>query len=49
MKLRALMYHDVVEGSGDVYAVTPDAFRQQLDATGRARRGRWMSCATATG
>ena len=50
MKLRALMYHDVVEGSGDVYAVTPDAFRQQLDATGRApgrtmdelRDGDWM-------
>jgi peptidoglycan/xylan/chitin deacetylase (PgdA/CDA1 family) len=43
------MYHDVVEGSDDVYAVTPDAFREQLDAIGRApgtfdalRDGDWM-------
>jgi peptidoglycan/xylan/chitin deacetylase (PgdA/CDA1 family) len=47
------MYHDVVEGSGDVYAVTPEAFGQQLDATAQAtgrppgtmdepRDGDWM-------
>ena len=43
------MYHDVVEGSSDVYAVTPDSFREQLDAVGRApgtmdelRDGDWL-------
>ena len=43
------MYHDVVEGSSDVYAVTPDSFREQLDAVGRPpgtmdelRDGDWL-------
>jgi peptidoglycan/xylan/chitin deacetylase (PgdA/CDA1 family) len=51
--LRALMYHDVVEGSKDVYAVTPGQFREQLDQIGQAvgrppavaddfRDGDWM-------
>jgi peptidoglycan/xylan/chitin deacetylase (PgdA/CDA1 family) len=30
------MYHDVVEGSADVYAIEPDRFREHLDAIGRA-------------
>jgi peptidoglycan/xylan/chitin deacetylase (PgdA/CDA1 family) len=30
------MYHDVVEGSSDVYAIEPDRFREHLDAIGRA-------------
>jgi peptidoglycan/xylan/chitin deacetylase (PgdA/CDA1 family) len=29
------MYHDVVEGSSDVYAIDPDRFREHLDAIGR--------------
>jgi peptidoglycan/xylan/chitin deacetylase (PgdA/CDA1 family) len=29
------MYHDVVEGSDDVYALEPDRFQQHLDAIGR--------------
>jgi peptidoglycan/xylan/chitin deacetylase (PgdA/CDA1 family) len=34
---RALMYHDVVPGADrDVYAVTPDQFREHLDAIGAA-------------
>jgi peptidoglycan/xylan/chitin deacetylase (PgdA/CDA1 family) len=36
VKLRALMYHDVVEGSDDVYAIEPQRFREHLDAIGRA-------------
>lgn len=32
------MYHDVVEGSRDVYAVTPEHFREHLDAIERALR-----------
>jgi peptidoglycan/xylan/chitin deacetylase (PgdA/CDA1 family) len=43
------MYHDVVEGSSDVYAVTPQSFTAQLDAVGRApatmdelRNDEWM-------
>ena len=31
MRLRALMYHDVVEGNPDVYTVTPERFREHLD------------------
>jgi peptidoglycan/xylan/chitin deacetylase (PgdA/CDA1 family) len=34
------MYHDVVEGSKDVYAVTPGNFCDQLDEIGRAPGGR---------
>jgi peptidoglycan/xylan/chitin deacetylase (PgdA/CDA1 family) len=30
------MYHDVVEGEGDVYAISPQRFREHLDAIGRA-------------
>jgi peptidoglycan/xylan/chitin deacetylase (PgdA/CDA1 family) len=30
------MYHDVVEGSSDIYAVTPDEFRRQLDEIHRS-------------
>jgi peptidoglycan/xylan/chitin deacetylase (PgdA/CDA1 family) len=33
---RALMYHDVVPDSDDVYAVTPDRFRAHLDAIASA-------------
>ena len=36
MNLRALMYHDVVEGSPDIYSVTPDRFREHLEQIGRA-------------
>jgi peptidoglycan/xylan/chitin deacetylase (PgdA/CDA1 family) len=47
------MYHDVVEGSADIYSVTPDRFREQLERierdVGRApaaadqlRDGEWM-------
>jgi peptidoglycan/xylan/chitin deacetylase (PgdA/CDA1 family) len=36
VRLRALMYHDVVEGDPDIYAVTPERFREQLDAIERA-------------
>jgi peptidoglycan/xylan/chitin deacetylase (PgdA/CDA1 family) len=30
------MYHDVLEGSEDVYAIEPQRFREHLDAIGRA-------------
>jgi peptidoglycan/xylan/chitin deacetylase (PgdA/CDA1 family) len=33
------MYHDVVEGNPDIYAVTPRRFREQLDAIERAAGG----------
>ena len=33
------MYHDVVEGSPDIYSVTPEHFRAHLDAIARARAG----------
>jgi peptidoglycan/xylan/chitin deacetylase (PgdA/CDA1 family) len=43
------MYHDVVEGEGDVYAISPQRFRDHLDAIGRApapvdalRSGDWV-------
>jgi peptidoglycan/xylan/chitin deacetylase (PgdA/CDA1 family) len=37
VKLRALMYHDVVEDEqADVYAIPPQRFREHLDAIGRA-------------
>ena len=36
MTARTLMYHDVLPDSSDVYAVTPDAFREQLDAVAAA-------------
>jgi peptidoglycan/xylan/chitin deacetylase (PgdA/CDA1 family) len=53
VNLRALMYHDVVEGSPDIYSVTPDHFREQLERIGREvgrapaaadqlRDGEWM-------
>jgi peptidoglycan/xylan/chitin deacetylase (PgdA/CDA1 family) len=32
VKLRALMYHDVVEGNPDIYNVPPQQFREHLDA-----------------
>jgi peptidoglycan/xylan/chitin deacetylase (PgdA/CDA1 family) len=33
---RTLMYHDVLADGGDVYAVTPDQFREHLDAIAAA-------------
>jgi peptidoglycan/xylan/chitin deacetylase (PgdA/CDA1 family) len=53
VNLRALMYHDVVEGSPDIYSVTPDRFREQLErierevgrppaAADQLRDGEWM-------
>ena len=36
MNLRALMYHDVVEGSPDIYSVSPNRFREHLEQIGRA-------------
>jgi peptidoglycan/xylan/chitin deacetylase (PgdA/CDA1 family) len=33
---RALMYHDVLPDDSDVYAVTPDQFREHLDAIAAA-------------
>jgi peptidoglycan/xylan/chitin deacetylase (PgdA/CDA1 family) len=53
VRLRALMYHDVVEGSPDIYSVTPEHFRAHLDEIARApalppatvaelRDGEWM-------
>jgi peptidoglycan/xylan/chitin deacetylase (PgdA/CDA1 family) len=36
MTARALMYHDVLADDGDVYAVTPDQFREHLDAIAAA-------------
>ena len=38
MKARALMYHDVVEGSPDIYSVTPDHFREHLERIERDDR-----------
>ena len=46
------MYHDVVEGSPDIYSVTPEHFRAHLDEIARAPAGPpepWPSCATASG
>ena len=53
MKARALMYHDVVEGSPDIYSVPPDDFREHLEqiereigrppaAVDQLRDGQWM-------
>jgi peptidoglycan/xylan/chitin deacetylase (PgdA/CDA1 family) len=53
VKARALMYHDVVEGSPDIYSVTPDRFREHLERIERElgrppapvdqlRDGEWM-------
>jgi peptidoglycan/xylan/chitin deacetylase (PgdA/CDA1 family) len=53
VNLRALMYHDVVEGSPDIYSVTPNHFREHLERIGREvgrppaavdqlRDGEWM-------
>ena len=36
MRLRALMYHDVVEGNPDIYNVEPARFGEHLDAIERA-------------
>ena len=36
MSARALMYHEVEPDNPDVYAVTPERFREHLDAIGRA-------------
>ncbi|MEA2419599.1 MAG: hypothetical protein QOE60_1805, partial [Thermoleophilaceae bacterium] len=36
MKLRALMYHDVVEGNQDIYNVEPARFGEHLDEIQRS-------------
>jgi len=53
VKARALMYHDVVEGSPDIYSVPPERFREHLEqierdvgqppaAVDQLRDGEWM-------